>query len=278
MRKTTKYMVLEDFSAVKDDLVKSSKTFSITQTSQTKKIEIGNTIFYFTEDGVGKFGIVPYVNRIRREAREYMKNNYHKIISDKNEITFFGALNPPVIKRLDGEYLIEGVSKVDVSAAYFNAAIQLGIISDGLRKEFMDRFGNEPDFKKMRLMLLGCLATRKVKDVYIAGSIVPELQTEKVEETRDVYMFICRQISDLMLQSGAFKDAFYFYWDCVFTKDESAKKISEHFERSGYSCKQESGDNIYVDKIGSIILLTSEETKKAYRITDPYERINFLDI
>lgn len=138
----------------------------------------------------------------------------------------------------------ENVIEIDLTAAYFYATVNLGLLSFETLNRIL------AINKRKRLSILGSIASRKMIFEYKGGKLISEIPTIVVnEELRNVWFFICREVDRLIVEcSNIAKEGFLFYYvDGIYFTDNSRKtrsaKISELMLKRGFPNKK-----IYIDK------------------------------
>lgn len=254
MGRKTIYLPIEEFESYLKNGIKGKNDFTVETTGYTRKIKTEDTTFFFNPDGKGDFRILNLIRQVRIDAALFCNHNTF-VVNDK--IKFFDLIDKPPSDKIS-------VTKVDITAAYWTVALRLGIISEKSDKYLQDNF--EPLEKKYaRLKALGSLATRKEKTTYVNGKY--EDTSSHVEKTRELYLFICQQIDELMQNiSWEVTGAFYYYWDCIFVTSNASKDVVELVKNAGYTSKSKK-TRIYLRNDRNMYWLESSD-KKIYTIRE----------
>lgn len=248
MRKSTQYYSIDRYKHIKEALIRSGETFIMEETTYTRKIRFENKNLIFNEDGNGDNILLALINTVRRDAKKYIETN---VIPADFQCDFFKLVDKPP-KTV--------ISKVDVSGAYWHAAINLGLISEKTDHYLKSKYKTTKEMKKARLKALGSLATRKKIYTFVNGCLI---ETEdKVEETKEAYMYICFIIDQLMSDTALqVPGAFYYYWDCIFTDKRTAKDVIDYILEKGYHTKTQETTIEVMNVFDSKYLLSNSDDK-----------------
>lgn len=199
--------------------------FSVIKTTYSKKIKMGPLTVIFNDDGGSDYDILPLINNVRKNAKDYLARTSHE---KRNEyIYFFDLFSLPKEEIM--------YSKIDLKSAYWKAALKRGIISEStdlkLLESFKDRSSKE--MKGARLKALGSLATQKNIQHYAGGKMISEEIV--TEDTKTIYMDICRDV-DMIMRDCADKceAVIYYYWDCIFVPSEYKQEVLDYFKEIKY--------------------------------------------
>ena len=223
--KKEKYQLDGDPYKFMQQLINAKKSFTISLTNSSAKIEIGNKILNFGEkwkpETLGLFS----------------KTNAHlskqPLPEMPSEIKYIN-LTPP-------ESTFEAYDKVcalDISAAYHSAALILGYFTPELKKAHL-KAG-----KMERLQAFGATAKRAEVFTYINGELRHEEPSENPNRPffQNCAAYVGEALEEVRSQLG--KD-FIFYWvDCAFFIDseknrEIARKV---FNKAGFEVHLEKAD------------------------------------
>lgn len=225
--------IFENFAA---RLIRQKKDFEISQTSHTRKIKDGKYAMIFNQEGKSDFRILSLINKVRSSAKKLIGTTHDE---KTHNIRFFDLFEIPNDEQK--------IFKIDIKGAYWNWALMTGVINEEhnlilegiyeeLLKEYRPLWGWTnaekvalKELKKIRLKALGSLATKKTIDTYVKGEMT---QRElKIEDTRNIYMSICKGIDDIMkMCSNSIDGCMYYYWDCMFVKAGKQDKAIEFFK------------------------------------------------
>lgn len=138
-----------------------------------------------------------------------------------------------------GEF--QNILELDISAAYWNTALQKGYITKQLHREGLERE------KSVRLIALGAAAS--VKTVFRYDADNEDLFfVEKISNNlgRSYFFDISRHVGGIMMDFyRMFPDAILFFWvDAIFIIDTYKAAAIEYFRQNGYDLKQK-----YVSKV-----------------------------
>jgi hypothetical protein len=249
------YVKLDKYYGYLEHLIKQKLTFEIFETTYSKKIKLNDgRSFMFNEIGENDFRSLSLINKVRTDASNYKGN------IDLGHIDFYKLYDIPKEN--------EKIFKIDIRSAYWKYALHKSIITEKTNDYFVNMFKNErAEFgKKARLKALGSLATKKYYKLFICGKEVQEASSSIVRETKPLYMSICKGIDDLMKKSKQEIDGLvYYYWDCVFVKDNFEKTAINFFKDHKYEVKVEETYLKHM-KIGDNNYLLSMNDEKMYMV------------
>lgn len=247
MTRVLERMTMNYFNKYVFQLIKKKKSFEVCITAYTKRIkEDKKTVIFSSNFDGDNFYLLPLINKVRNDARNYLLKNK---IEDESRVDFFNLINNPITKKV--------VCKVDLNGAYWNYALKTGIISKET-DEFLNKTHAElsySDLKSSRLKALGSLATRKIMYKFVDGIEIEDERDFTVENTRSLYIDICRGIDNLMKECCRKVDGcIYYYWDCIFVDKEFSDEVVEFMKNQKYDVKIKEtqldvvsvGDNSYI--------------------------------
>lgn len=228
------YDTLESYPKYERDF-KRFKKVTIFRTKYSIKIDYGKRKVFLNNEEQGKTNILGLINRVKNDVDNYILKVNYKGAKDNN--IYWSYYND------ESEVINEGfeVAKIDLTAAYWTKAINLGIISKKTVDYFDTlKFATIKEKKSARLKALGSLATMKRKEVVYYGKKSHEFYPiEFVENYRSVYMGICNDVAKDMQTVLGYTDGIFYYWDCIFVKPEYMEKVVELFKGLGYKCTVE---------------------------------------
>lgn len=180
--------------------------FKVVCTNRTTRI--------FTKDATYVYGCggglsFIQLNRFVRMKAEAKRNIAEKDLAfPKKEYTDVKYFNyTPKLLSLGVGEVLDQCTSFDVNMAYYNAAYNLGIIGDEFYRECQDL--DKPD----RLMLIGCLATKKRHSVYVSGHLVARPYSVYNEELRSAWFNIVANVNECLESfANAAGNRFLFYW------------------------------------------------------------------
>lgn len=207
-------------------LVKSGNTYQI------KSALWNDKAFYsaFSQDEVAFI----------RSVKNYVLKNH---IADLILETDYKALKIDYIRvnnYKEGD-MVENLIEIDVNAAYWQTAYNMGFISAAIYKK-----GLEVN-KIARLASLGSLA--KVTEEWVFDGEKMELKPPVSSyATENIWFAICKRVSDIMNKAvAAAGKGFVFYWvDGIYVKNdtETISKVIQYFSSIGYEVKMSPVANI----------------------------------
>lgn len=257
MSRRNQYYLINFFHEEFEKLIKQKRSFEYIRTSFTKKLKTSNQTIIFNNDGVGDDLVLSLINRVRKDAKSYMQLNEH-VIRDEERIYFLDMFELPVENEI--------IVKIDLTSAYWKFARNEKIISDEtnafFETTFVDRSGKEK--KEIRLKALGALATRKEIETFENGTSIDWTISE--QETKRLYMHICRRIDNMMQECRhACDGCIFYYWDCMFVRKQYERDVINFFMSKQFETKTEETRLSY-DKIGTRGFFTSECDGKMYMV------------
>lgn len=260
---------MSEFTPFKNNLIERGASFYVKETNFTKIIEIptkkGKKRVKFCDEESDNYGF-KLMNYAKADALKFLKESkegktsYKGFNKESAHIDFF---------RFYGEdrKIVKGY-KVDIVSAYWSLAINEGIISDKTINYFNKNKGNFVSSKKARLKALGSLATTKIEYRYTNGVRDGEVTLNYVKETKELYLWICEKIAEVMKAVASIfnKNIIYYYWDCLFFDDDIDKnKLISICKELGYQVTFETATFLlnrgdYIDEI------VEKRSKKRYPI------------
>lgn len=250
------YYLSQFFPEEFKSLIRRKQDFEYIRTSYTKKLKTKSSSIIFNPDGTGDDRILSLINKVRNDAKKYLKENESKLHNDK--IYFLDMFAIPESEEI--------ICKVDLTSAYWKQASIQGIISEDTIRYFNDTFSDRTgkELKSIRLKALGSLATRKEIETFEKGiSVGWEIEEQP---TKVLYMQICRKIDQVMRQCKTeVGGCIFYYWDCMFVRKEFSKQVIDFFLKKEFECKMEETKLTY-DRIGTKGYFTSEIDNKMYMI------------
>lgn len=245
---------------------KEKRNFTTEKTTYTKKIKSGNEVKIFNNEGRSDFQILALINKVRNDAKKWLEKNPFPLLN--KEDIFWSRLTEKPPNTV--------ISKIDLNGAYWNAALNRGIITDKTNYYLQDNFDKTDNLKEARLKSLGSLATRKEVTQYISGE-EHERKIVSNETSRHLYMFLCQQIDDLMQDIAVnMQGAFFYYWDCIFTSTESTYEVQEYIRKQKFNYKTKQVTQTMVD-IGNHKYIQTIEDDKMYLIQPEHYSILTAD-
>lgn len=221
---------IKDFAQVKVEKTKYSIRFQFPKSS-----------IMLNEKGEQDFRHFKLMNKCKNDAERYLKGENNPFKAPIDEILWYATNEYEELPR--GVY--EPILKIDLNQAYWQKAIQLGIVSKETNQAFLD--ANFKDLKTakevkaarkmLRLRALGSLATLKTIQLYESGKLVDEYPECNIG-TRNLYLSICEQVANDIQEVVGTVGGMYYYWDCIFVKvaDNKEKKIVQKILEQGYKC------------------------------------------
>ncbi len=220
------YFRLEEYDAFFKEMQKDRKSFELHLTSYTRKIKYGKSTYIFNSDGESDFNVLGLINKTKQDAKKYLEKNGLPRFN-QSDIGWFNLVEKPPVTL---------ISKIDLKGAYWNYALNNGIITDKTNYFLEEKFAATNKYKDARLKALGSLATRKEVKTYIDGEEHGESNWVVDEVSRSLYMYICLGIDDVL--RGAAREingAFYYYWDCIFTREDAMEEAIDYMRRAKYA-------------------------------------------
>jgi len=241
-------------------------------TMSSKMVEFAGEKYYLSDLQL-KGKELGFLSTVRRDAKDYFRKNGQSEVNRSN-IAYTYLNNLPV-----GHY--ENMVEIDISAAYWNCAFNLGIITKST-------FDKGLTISKMgRLVALGALASNKAcfvfdgKELKLVGynkkikAVFDKNKMEVISETdKDSSLaFLFFQISfeigivikDVYNKLNAIKtDGCIGFWvDAVFVDKELAFQAVEIINSHGYECKVKgtTSVNCVVNNCIKSIWMTEKTTK-----------------
>jgi len=215
--------------------------FTYSKTSGSEKIEyIKNGIkqkYFFVEDkNTEKF--IQLVNLIKNEITQNLsniKNSPFSKIDNKRQYFEYNEIVYAVAKNEGTAYEFKDCYECDVTAAYYQAAVYLGLLS---QKTFL--LCTQAISKSERLKLLGSIASIKIICNYEGGQMIGKPEIKKNDLLRNAWFTICNVVDGCMKNFiSILGENFLFYWvDGIYFKgsfkqdnDNNLKDINLKLEK-----------------------------------------------
>lgn len=251
---------LEEFGAIQSQLIQLGANFKVTETSYTKRIKKGKSLIMFSDNPMNPVEL-KLINKIRSSADTFEQAEMDEAPPPIEFYKFYDTKN---------EKQFEGI-KIDLSQAYWQAAINLGLVTPEIQAYFLanqSKLGDKKAVKMARLRALGALATKKVIREYKDGVLMDE--SLKVNEAhRQLYLYICEQVADVMqnLAIEFIENVIYYYWDCIFLDDKvDLDQVMKRVDQLGYDCHIEGKGRYSINKQGAFYYLHDHESDVKYPI------------
>lgn len=205
-------------------------------------------------------------NLCKNDAERYLKNPEGRKVKNDRSILWYST---NVAEELP-EGVEEPIYKIDLSQAYWQKGVQMGVISEKTNKAFKSlNFKSYKEEKMARLRAFGSLATIKTVKKFKYGKLVDEFIKTNAP-LRGLYMAICEEVANDMHLIMENTRGLYYYWDCVFVKrnDLVKNEVINEIEKLGYKCTVEDS-NATVVNYGCKKMLHCDNGSKI--IEYPYE-------
>lgn len=192
-------------------LIEKARTFELQETGSSQTIKYQNSTFFYSSSIIPRRYLYLFQDIKRHVSKRLLEI---KDVPDLTQIKPF-YFNFSTLTLEPGECVTYSqVAQYDINKAYYTAAKNLGYISE----EYYQKYINLP--KQIRLILIGALATKKIKVLYAAGQ-KQEPETIEDKNLRAVFKHLVVHVDKVLLEvSQALKDDFLFYWvDGVCTQD-----------------------------------------------------------
>ncbi len=246
------YVQMEQYEQYLDFYLNSGKTFSVEQTTYTKKLKVGGKTIMFNQSGESDFVVLALINKVRTEAKKWSEKNPMPKLNE-NDI-FWSRLTERPPNTV--------ITKVDLNSAYWQCALHRKVITDRTDEYLVEKYSDKDERKQARVKALGALATKKQILYYTNGEQYN--QDWKIEKTRELYMFICQSIDQLMSEMCInTAGAFFYYWDCIFTGLDTTDEIVNFMKEKGYASSEESVEQT-IEQIGNHHYIVCTEMEKVF--------------
>lgn len=189
-------------------------TFTYSKTSGSEKIEytkngITHKLFYVEDKNSEKF--IQLINLIKNEITKNLaniENSPFSKIDNKRQYFEYNEIVYSVAKNIGEAHEFKDCYECDVTAAYYQAALYLGLISP---KTF--DLCTKTISKFERLKLLGSIASVKVISSYEGGQLIGSPEIKKNDKLRNAWFTICNVIDGCMKNFiNILGENFIFYW------------------------------------------------------------------
>lgn len=228
-------MVVYDFLSNYDrykNTFKNFKNVTVSKTKYSTKIDFGKRKVILTDTNKQENNneVLKLINLTRKDANNYLVGNEFEKTQSRD--IYWYHYN----EMLEVDNKTIEVAKIDLNSAYWTKAINEGVIG----KETVDffesiKFENLKNKKKARLKALGSLATVKSIINYEYGKIKNETQRLYYDDNlRDLYLWICNEVSKDMQTLMQLCGGIYYYWDCIFVELDKIEAVKRNIEILGY--------------------------------------------
>jgi len=215
------------------------KQVKVFKTKYSIKIDFGKKkVFLSRDNDSGNTNILELINRVKNDAAKYIKAKEFK--GSKDNIIFWSWFNDTSGVLGDDLQNVD-LCKIDLTAAYWTKAINIGLISKSTIEHFEGiQFNSVKEKKAARLKALGSLATVKNVEIYRNGKRDSDFH-ELIynQDTKDLYMWVCNEVAMDMQTVLSKVDGVYYYWDCIFVSPNSMQDVKDLFKYMGYRCTVE---------------------------------------
>lgn len=289
--------------SVYDEAVKQnihfSENFETRETSYSAQIihrEQG--IKYMFSFDRTKLSVMGQIAKLRAHLKRLPDEilNINKIRSHEIKYLSFSK-NIQDLENYSGEFLtFDNVIEIDLTAAYFYTALNLGIITPELLNSLLTITRKNKKTKQVetverpkpdRLKILGSMAVKTEVNEYRDGKIVHTeycYAMEKPDGTpderlRNIWFLICKTVDDIFIRitERIPKNDFYFYFvDGIYIshKPEIVSMIQSEFEKNNLPYKKILIDNFTViNKNKRLIIELTKANGKNKKFTVPHREV-----
>jgi len=210
------------------------KVIKESRTKHTIQINFGKKKVVLSKKGNGNSqNLLNLISKVKRDAILHLQGIKFDTIKNKEIYwykfnTDFAHLDSPI-----------EVAKIDLSAAYWSKAINIGILSNDTVDYFESyQYENLKEKKDTRLKALGSLGTVKKISEYNYGKKKQMCLEDSIifnYENRELYMYICYLVSEDMMNVLNIVGGYYYYWDCLFVNLEKIEQVKTIFSNLGYN-------------------------------------------
>jgi hypothetical protein len=263
--KKLKYISMKYYSKYLQEYKERRMDFTLTKTTYSRVINTEKERIIFNSEASGDYRLLALINRVRNDGKEYLE--FLKLAEEKRK-EILGTPNIDFFQMFEIPKKRQSIVKVDLQSAYWKAAIELGIVSEKTNKFFIECYKKETTkkAKSARLKALGSLATTKHIIPYEKGVPNWDYEDIKTEETKSLYMTVCKAVDDLMKDCQRnVKGVLYYYWDCIFVDERFSKEAIDFFIKKEYSVTAEKDIIEYVEISGNGYIV-STKTDKCYMV------------
>jgi len=256
----TEYQHISTYQKYIKEFSMRKMDFIVERTTYSRVIKTENRKILFNNQGRRDDKMLYLLNKTRQDAKMFMESVSLMENSDEylniSNVDFFQLYEIPKDKT--------GIVKVDLKSAYWKYALKLGIIQADTDEKFHKIYEgrNTKDAKEARLKALGSLATTKTMLPYIKGKPDYEKEDSKTEETKALYMLICKGVDDLMKECQKKVDGvIYYYWDCIFIKEKFSQQAIDFFKEQDYTVNVDFDEIRYREVAGNHYIISVKNDK-----------------
>ena len=209
------------------NLKETGQTFELSTTTYTRKIKRQEYDVIFNQKGKPDRRALCLINKVRRDGKRYIEAGG---LSRDTFIDYFKLFRIPKSNKV--------IHKIDITSAYWNQGLKLGIIQPETDEYYKELYEGIPakEAKSARLKAFGSLATKKYFIQYINGERQLDTEWLKVEATRDIYIETCRMIDETMKECAREIDGcYYYYYDCMFVGEGFSNEVVDFFKSKEYN-------------------------------------------
>lgn len=243
-----------------EDYIKKIKDkgvrFDLSKTTYSRKVKQKGLTILFNEDGDSDMDALGLINLVRKNAKDFLGNTSFK---QRSEYIYFSELiNKPKSQEI--------IYKIDVRSAYWIAAMKRGVIEETTNSKLLEvfEFKTPEEMKRTRLKALGSLATKKTEQEWLGRKLLKEKVV--IENTKDLYMDICRDVDNLMRECvDENQQIVFYYWDCIFVPSGFEMEVMEFFKNRKYDVSVGTTRLEYIN-IGRTNWVLSQDDDKAYMV------------
>jgi len=234
MKRIIKKNNQKEIEEIIEKLSTSKKDFVVSKTNYTTTIKTNKSKIMFNPEGKSDTNGLYLINKSRRDAKEFLKEN-------KIETIKTGNVNWYLYNDMNGRKRPKGdCIKLDLNSAYWAAAQKMGVIKEETIEMFerMSSDKSKSEKKQLRLKALGSLATIKKTEIYEKGEITGEKREPYDTELRNLYIAICKEVDKELMGIMRKYGLLYYYWDMVMINEKSVmKNVKNDIKELGYEFK-----------------------------------------
>ena len=215
-------MKIDKVDLLVNQFLKQGIDFELTKTATTAKIKLSDGRKISSVNPTTKLNVweLNLISSVKRYNADKISPILHK------------PLYIDITKTIGIEKDIKNCVEIDLNAAYWNKALELGYIN----KEIYDKAYSKNVAKKARLIALGALA--KTSYIYDGKNGELILRERKREQTAGIFFHIASEVSIDMFALSYSLNTFIFFWvDAVFFEISEFKKAVSIAENLGYEIK-----------------------------------------
>jgi hypothetical protein len=244
--------------------------YALRYTTATARLTTPYEKIVFAEERMTKRELI-----LRNELKRHVRDRVDEF-TPRNPArpSYFGWA--PSLKKMNilpGEIVtIDDVHEIDINAAYYFAALQLGYIDEKMFNKCLTL----P--KPIRLKLLGSIASQTFIEVFDGECIEHDIKTDQVLRTA-WHNIVCRVDEVMQDMAALLQEKFIFYWvDGIYyttfgKRDYVSAMVEEVARRNNFDVKKKKLERIVLQREQDFLKAQIDDDKGRRIFTISYDKI-----